>query len=46
MIYKIIKNIFIIFYILIVPIWIIELLEIDMYFIDTILKEEVEKNED
>ncbi len=46
MIYRIIKNIFIIFYILIVPIWIIELLEIDMYFIDTILKEEVEKNED
>lgn len=43
---RVIKNIFIILYILIVPMWIMELLEIDMYFIDTILKEEVEKNED
>lgn len=43
---RVIKDMLIILYILIVPIWIIELLEIDMYFIDTILKEEVEKNED
>lgn len=43
---RVIKDIFIILYILIVPMWIMELLEIDMYFIDTILKEEVEKNED
>ena len=43
---RVIKNIFIILYILIVPMWIMELLEIYMYFIDTILKEEVEKNED
>jgi len=35
MIGRVIKNILIILYILIVPMWIMELLGIDMYFIDT-----------
>ena len=46
MIGRVIKNILIILYILIMPMWLMELLGIDMYFIETILKEEVEKNED
>lgn len=35
MIGKIIKNILIILYILIMPLWLMELLEIDMYFAES-----------
>ena len=40
MIGKIIKNILIILYILIMPLWLMELLGIDMYLVETIIRNE------
>jgi len=38
---RVIKNILIILYILIMPVWLMELLGIDLYLVDTIIKNEI-----
>ena len=40
MIYRVMKNILIILYILIMPLWLMELLGIDMYIVETIIRNE------
>lgn len=40
MIYRVMKNILIILYILIMPLWLMELLGIDMYLVETIIRNE------